>query len=73
VLLADQSLSSRSLEMLNGGLGGLQIGYNWQSGHGSMASKPTAKWFATFRGRVGFSPADRALLIFATGGLAVGE
>jgi outer membrane immunogenic protein len=29
-------------------------------------------WFATFRGRVGFTP-DPTLLLYATGGLAVGE
>lgn len=98
---------------VNGALGGLQAGYNWQSGawvyglegdiqitgakdsdnwsgafpvviplpddflpgDGSPASfthEWKFPWFATFRGRVGFLPAETWLL-YATGGLAVGE
>ena len=86
----------------SGVIGGLQTGYNWQSGwlvsgleadiqgssqRGSATICDTAgcpagsgvanvsqrlPWFSTFRGRVGFTPADR-WLVYATGGLAVGE
>src|SRR5688572_19118231 len=52
---------------------------NW-IGLGWSASKPIFRapgsadvpWFATFRGRVGIL-ADPSLLLYATGGLAVGE
>jgi outer membrane immunogenic protein len=91
---------------VDGGLGGGQIGYNWQldrtwvvgleadiQGTGergrsvdqlgtvrvgaigltlSNASSTDFPWFATFRGRVGIL-ADPSLLLYATGGLAVGE
>jgi outer membrane immunogenic protein len=100
---------------VNGWLGGLQAGYNWQSGawvygvegdiqitgakdddNWSVAGLPPAiiltdflpgpagggtafftnewklPWFATFRGRLGFLPAER-WLVYVTGGLAVGE
>lgn len=103
---------------VNGALGGLQAGYNWQSGPwvyglegdiqitGAKASDnwsdpgapPNAPppaigdflpgppgggtasfshewkfpWFGTFRGRIGVLPAER-WLVYATGGLAVGE
>jgi len=91
---------------VDGGLGGAQIGYNWQvdprwvlgleadiqgTGErggsvdalptlstpllavtGSANSETSFPWFATFRGRAGFL-ADPSLLLYATGGLAVGE
>ena len=91
---------------VDGGLGGGQIGYNWQvdpkwvlgveadiqgTGErgrsidtlaavriGSVGLTGTANsstdfpWFATFRGRAGLL-ADPSLLLYATGGLAVGE
>ncbi|MGH6737665.1 MAG: outer membrane protein [Bradyrhizobium sp.] len=83
-------------------IGGLQLGYNWQtSAHWvvgvetdlSLSSKVSVakiitpplgvppytssaeqriKWLSTVRGRVGFLPAPD-LLMFVTGGLAVGE
>lgn len=39
---------------------------------GIAASNTSFPWFATFRGRVGWLP-DPSLLLYATGGLAVGE
>lgn len=91
---------------VDGGLGGGQIGYNWQvdpkwvlgveadiqgTGErgrsidpltalriGAVGITGTANsctdfpWFATFRGRAGLL-ADPSLLLYATGGLAVGE
>jgi outer membrane immunogenic protein len=91
---------------VDGGLGGGQIGYNWQvnpkwllgveadiqgtgeRGHsinpllpvrigtigltGSADSNTSFPWFATFRGRTGWI-ADPSLLLYVTGGLAVGE
>ena len=91
---------------VDGGLGGGQIGYNWQldrtwvvgleadiqgtSERGrstdalgaarigaigiAISSNSTTDfpWFATFRGRVGVL-ADPSLLLYGTGGLAVGE
>ena len=95
---------------VDGGLGGGQIGYNWQvdpkwvigleadiQGTGergrsvtplgtvalpvgdntltaafSSIDETSFPWFATFRGRAGFL-ADPSLLLYATGGLAVGE
>jgi len=91
---------------VNGGLGGGQIGYNWQldqrwlvgleadiqgTGERGRATDPLGSlrigsvgitgsansstdfpWFATFRGRAGIL-ADPSLLLYATGGLAVGE
>lgn len=106
---------------MDGILGGLQAGYNWQNGRGvfgleadiqATAQKGSSNlidfipgipcinqdgpftpcrpgtgipaitglinhqnklpWFGTFRGRVGFTPAER-WLIYATGGLAYGE
>lgn len=93
---------------VDGVLGGLQLGYNWQFGNpwlvgieidaqlsdardqtnvffpgavfGAIAIPATAitnewslPWFATVRGRFGAVVLDRRLLIYATGGLAVGE
>jgi outer membrane immunogenic protein len=94
------------LRDVDGGLGGGQIGYNWQFDRtwllgveadiqgtgergrsvdpllafragsigitGSSTSSTSFPWFATFRGRVGVL-ADPSLLLYATGGLAVGE
>jgi outer membrane immunogenic protein len=91
---------------VNGGLGGGQIGYNWQldrrwligleadiqgTGERSRTTDPLGAirigrigisesansstdfpWFATFRGRAGIL-VDPSLLLYATGGLAVGE
>lgn len=91
---------------VDGGLGGGQIGYNWQvdrkwvvgveadvQGTGergrssdvlgtvrigrfgvtaSTATSTDFPWFATFRARGGFL-VDPSLLLYATGGLAVGE
>jgi outer membrane immunogenic protein len=91
---------------VDGGLGGGQIGYNWQvnpkwlfgveadiqgTGErggsvdplpsvrigaigltGTSASNTSFPWFATFRGRTGWLP-DPSLLLYVTGGLAVGE
>jgi outer membrane immunogenic protein len=91
---------------VNGGLGGGQIGYNWQVNpkwllgveadiqgtgerggsidpltpvrigsiglSGVTTNNTSFPWFATFRGRVGWLP-DPSLLLYATGGLAVGE
>ncbi|RXH29788.1 hypothetical protein XH99_11630 [Bradyrhizobium nanningense] len=91
---------------VDGGLGGVQVGYNWQvdpkwvlgveadiqgTGErgrsidpllavrigsvgfsGSTNSSTDFPWFATFRGRAGLL-ADPSLLLYATGGLAVGE
>ncbi|WP_409190922.1 outer membrane protein [Bradyrhizobium sp. RDM4] len=91
---------------VDGGLGGGQIGYNWQvdpkwvlgveadlqaTGErgrsidaltalrigsigvtGTASSSTDFPWFATFRGRAGVL-ADPSLLLYATGGLAVGE
>jgi len=91
---------------MNGGLGGGQVGYNWQIDRtwlvgfeadiqgtgergratasfgavrigsfgftGSAATSADLPWFATFRGRVGIL-ADPSLLLYGTGGLAVGE
>jgi outer membrane immunogenic protein len=91
---------------VDGGLGGGQIGYNWQvdpkwvlgveadlqaTGErgrsidaltalrigsigvtGTASSTTDFPWFATFRGRAGVF-ADPSLLLYATGGLAVGE
>ncbi|PDT58085.1 hypothetical protein CO678_30300 [Bradyrhizobium diazoefficiens] len=91
---------------VDGGLGGGQVGYNWQldrkwvvgveadiQGTGergrsndvlgtirigrfgvtaSTATSTDFPWFATFRGRGGFL-VDPSLLLYATGGLAVGE
>jgi outer membrane immunogenic protein len=91
---------------VDGGLGGGQIGYNWQvnpkwllgveadiqgTGErgssvdtlpsirlpgigitGTATSNTSFPWFATFRGRVGWLP-DPSLLLYATGGAAVGE
>jgi outer membrane immunogenic protein len=97
---------------VNGGLGGGQIGYNWQldrtwvvgleadiqgTGERGSANSPVSSlrttvlggdfnlltqtsansswsfpWFATFRGRVGLL-ATPDLLLYGTGGLAVGE
>ncbi len=41
-------------------------------GSGMGAATIKLPWFATFRGRLGFTPAER-WLVYATGGLAVGE
>ncbi|WP_377829783.1 outer membrane protein [Bradyrhizobium lupini] len=91
---------------VDGGLGGAQVGYNWQvdrkwvvgveadiQGTGergrsnnvlgtlrigpfgvtaSSATSTDFPWFATFRARGGFL-IDPSLLLYATGGLAVGE
>jgi opacity protein-like surface antigen len=91
---------------VDGGLGGGQIGYNWQldprwvvgleadiqgTGERGRSSDPLGSvrigsigitgnansstdfpWFATFRGRAGIL-ADPSLLLYGTGGLAVGE
>ena len=91
---------------VNGGVGGAQIGYNWQVNpnwllgleadiqgtgerggsvdtlpsirianfgfSGTAASNTSFPWFATFRGRTGWL-ADPSLLLYVTGGLAVGE
>jgi outer membrane immunogenic protein len=80
-------------------IGGVQAGYNWQSGRlvagleadlsgtdirsSNDFSGPVGvtrfvhidqrlEWLATFRGRIGFLPTEQFLL-YATGGLAVGE
>src|SRR6266550_1919454 len=108
VTVAGAPFASTSQRM-DGILGGLQAGYNWQSGRAvfgletdiqatdqkgssspfgfipgtpdipgtpSISSIVTYQnklpWFGTFRGRLGFTPADRWLL-FVTGGLAYGE
>jgi outer membrane immunogenic protein len=119
-LVAGLPFGSTSQNM-DGILGGLQAGYNWQNGRGvfgleadiqATAQKGSSNlidfipgipcinqdgpftpcrpgtgipaitglinhqnklpWFGTFRGRVGFTPAER-WLIYATGGLAYGE
>jgi len=91
---------------VDGGLGGGQIGYNWQVDRkwvlgveadiqatgergrsidpltavrtpflgitGTANSSTDLPWFATFRGRAGLL-ADPSLMLYATGGLAVGE
>jgi outer membrane immunogenic protein len=91
---------------VDGWLGGVQAGYNWQvnpkflwgveadiqaAGErggstdvlpvlrvpllgitGTATSNTSFPWFATFRGRAGWL-ADPSLLLYATGGLAVGE
>jgi outer membrane immunogenic protein len=91
---------------VDGGLGGGQVGYNWQidrrwvlgveadiqgtgerggsidplpvvrAGNlgltGTATSNTNFPWFATFRGRAGIL-ADPSLLLYVTGGLAVGE
>jgi outer membrane immunogenic protein len=91
---------------VNGGLGGAQIGYNWEINQrwllgleadiqgtgergrstdpvvpvrigrigvtGSTNNNTDFPWFATFRGRAGIL-ADPSLLLYVTGGLAVGE
>jgi outer membrane immunogenic protein len=97
---------------VNGGLGGGQIGYNWQVNpkwvlgleadgqwtgergrsndflgsirtptpgndfnilaSASVANEASLPWFATFRGRAGYL-VDPSLLLYGTGGLAVGE
>ncbi|MBI3434634.1 MAG: porin family protein [Proteobacteria bacterium] len=70
----------------NGFAGGLQIGYNWQTGQwvygveadvqGSSAGDTFAAfkfsnpWFGTARGRVGYAFSN--VLVYATGGLAFG-
>ena len=108
-------------QRMDGILGGLQAGYNWQNGRGvfgleadiqATAQKGSSSlidfipgipcinqdgpftpcilgtgipaitglinhqnklpWFGTFRGRIGFTPAER-WLVYATGGLAYGE
>lgn len=67
--------------------GGLQAGYNWQSGpivfglegdiQGSLADSTFAPykfsnpWFGTVRGRVGYSFSN--VMFYGTGGLAFGE
>jgi outer membrane immunogenic protein len=80
-------------------IGGVQAGYNWQSGRlvagleadfsgtdiqsSNDFSGPVGvtrfvhtdqrlEWLATVRGRIGFLPAEQ-LLLYATGGLAVGQ
>jgi outer membrane immunogenic protein len=93
---------------VNGALGGVQLGYNYQYGNpwvvgfeidaqlsnakdtsgvvfpgavfGAIAIPATAitnewklPWFATVRGRWGALTMNRSLLIYGTGGLAVGE
>jgi outer membrane immunogenic protein len=71
----------------SGVFGGLQAGYNWQSGQwvfgvegdiqANSASdrfatwKFSNPWFSTVRGRVGF--AMNNLFVYGTGGLAIGE
>src|SRR5712664_844149 len=113
---------SSTSQRMDGILGGLQAGYNWQSGRavfgletdiqataqkgsssltrfipgtpcilefdvqfpvclpntnipaitGIVTYQNKLPWFGTFRGRLGFTPADRWLL-YVTGGLAYGE
>jgi outer membrane immunogenic protein len=71
----------------NGFLGGLQVGYNWQSGQfvvgvetdaqltgaddSSGAQKFSVPWFGTLRGRAGV--AVNNMLFYGTGGLAYGS
>ncbi len=70
----------------NGFMGGLQIGYNWQSSQfvygvesdiqlsgaddASLGRKFSNPWFGTVRGRAGF--AVNNILFYGTGGLAYG-
>lgn len=71
-----------------GVLGGGQIGYNWQvspmfvlgvetdfqgsSVGGGFVPRHTP-WFGTLRGRIGVTPFNPNLLLYATGGLAYGD
>lgn len=105
-VLPTTPLAGRIGQNVDGGLGGGQIGYNWQvdpkwilgveadiqaTGErgrsidpltavrigsvgitGTASSSTDFPWFATFRGRAGLL-ADPRLLLYATGGLAVGE
>jgi outer membrane immunogenic protein len=100
--------SNTASPKVDGWLGGLQIGRNWQQGQwvygleadiqitgeranaagdataafrtpdfvftftGSRTNEWKFPWFATFRGRVGFTPAD-SWLLYATGGAALGS
>lgn len=48
------------------------VGDNTLSAAFSTTNEASFPWFATFRGRAGFL-ADPSLLLYATGGLAVGE
>ena len=72
----------------NGFLGGLQVGYNWQSGQfvygveGDIqfsnaddtngGRKFSNPWFGTVRGRIGYAW-NNNMLFYGTGGLAYGE
>ena len=118
---ANSGLASNSSPQVNGALGGLQAGYNWQidrtwvvglegdiqitgekaseglgtttttdvvgaagfpggaaiAGFHTVTTTTTANdwkfpWFGTFRGRIG-ALVDPTLLIYATGGLAIGN
>ena len=76
-----------ALPQPSGVLGGVQAGYNWQSGHlvfgveGDLQAsgaddtfapwKFSNPWFGTVRGRVGY--AVNNILFYGTGGLAFGE
>ncbi len=76
-----------ALPQPSGVLGGVQGGYNWQSGHlvfgaeGDLQAsgaddtfapwKFSNPWFGTVRGRVGY--AVNNILFYGTGGLAFGE
>jgi outer membrane immunogenic protein len=105
-VLSGTPLATNIRQNVDGGLGGGQVGYNWQvdrrwvlgveadiQGTGERGrsidqlptiiipgaaisgftnSETSFPWFATFRGRAGFL-ADPSLLLYATGGLAVGE
>jgi len=105
-VLSTSPLGVNIRQNVDGGLGGIQVGYNWQvdpkwvlgleadiqgTGErgrsidplvavrigsiglsGSTNNSTDLPWFATFRGRVGLL-ADPSLLLYATGGLAVGE
>ena len=78
---------SNSSASPNGFLGGLQVGYNWQSGQfvygvetdiqitnsddSSGGRKFSNPWFGTVRGRLGYATSSN-FLIYGTGGLAYG-
>ena len=65
----------------NRALGSLDPGH-WDAGDPGTPGTPAITglikhqnklpWFGTFRGRIGFTPAER-WLVYATGGLAYGE
>lgn len=54
------------------GILSVRVGDNTLSAAFSTTNETSFPWFATFRGRAGFL-ADPSLLLYATGGLAVGE